>query len=64
MQLMHKKVTEGGINISREKLIEKLSEIRKGRMVHMDALNKKIKAEEYFETSDELSTLVYKTINK
>jgi hypothetical protein len=33
-------------------------------MVHMDALNKKIKAEEYFETSDELSTLVYKTINK
>jgi len=64
MQLMHKKVIESGINISREKLIVKLSEIRKGRMVHMDAKNKKLKVEEYFETSDELSTLIYKTINK
>ncbi len=61
---MHKKVIESGINISREKLIVKLSEIRKGRMVHMDAKNKKLKVEEYFETSDELSTLIYKTINK
>jgi transposase len=65
MQLMHKKIAEAGIKISHEKLIEKLSEIRKCRMIlPIDAKNKKIKTEEHIETSDELSNLLYRTINE
>ncbi|OQA03642.1 MAG: hypothetical protein BWY69_00327 [Planctomycetes bacterium ADurb.Bin401] len=64
MQLMQKKIAKAGIKISHEKLIEKLSEIRKCRIAKpIDVKNKKIKTEEHLETSDEFNNLIYKTIN-
>lgn len=63
VQLMYKKVCEAKIQISREKMIERLSEVRKGRMIQFDAKNKKMATREYFENTDELNNIIYSTIN-